>query len=43
MYRQKKFEKTLENATSLHGSGKDSLEDESSQSNPYLQNEDMYH
>jgi len=40
---KEEFEKTLEKATSLHGSAKDNSEEGSSQSNPYLQNEDMYY
>jgi len=43
---KEEFEKTLEKAASFHGSVKTSLEEGeegSSQSNPYLQNEDMYY
>ena len=40
---KEEFEKTLEKATSLHGSAKNNSEEGSSQSNPYLQNEDMYY
>jgi len=40
---KEEFEKTLEKAISLHGSAKDNSEEGSSQSNPYLQNEDMYY
>jgi len=43
---KEEFEKTLEKAASFHSSVKTSSEEGeegSSQSNPYLQNEDMYY
>jgi len=40
---KEEFEKTLEKVTSLHGSTNNSSDKWSSQSNPYLHNEDMYY
>jgi len=40
---KEEFERALQKATSSKDSGKTNTNDESSQSNPYLCNEDMYY
>jgi len=40
---KEEFEKTLEKAASLHDYANNSSDEGSSQSNPYLHNEDMYY